>query len=172
LGSSHPCEIQIRQERVIEFRFLDILLPDSTANELNSHGFISFSVKPKINLPSPVIIQNRANIHFDFNDAILTNTVSNKLVDPTLATKTPTMHSPFINLFPNPAHEEIIIEPNPGLATELHYTIIDGLGNAFFNGRINPHEQKHINILSLPSGVYGIKVNNGLSSSTIRFVKP
>ena len=171
LGASHPCDILIRQERIVEFRFLDILLPDSTVNELNSHGFISYSIKPKINLPSPVTIENRASIHFDFNDAILTNTVSNKLVDPTLATKTPLIHSSFIHLFPNPADEEIIVEPVPGLATELFYTIIDGLGTEFFSGRINPGEQKHINILSLPSGVYGIKVNNGLSSSTTRFVK-
>jgi len=171
LGSSHPCEIQIRQERIIEFRFLQILLPDSTINELNSHGFMSYSVKPKLNLPSPITIENRASIHFDFNDAILTNTAINKLVDPTLATKTPSMHSPFIKLFPNPAHEEITIEPEPYLTSELYYSFIDGLGTEFFSGQIYPGEQRHIDIRSLPIGIYGVKVNNGLTFSTIRFVK-
>ena len=72
-ASSHPYTYHITKERTLEFRFDNILLPDSTTNEPASHGFVKFRVKQRPDLPSGTIISNTAYIYFDFNEAIVTN---------------------------------------------------------------------------------------------------
>ncbi|QHT65680.1 T9SS type A sorting domain-containing protein [Rhodocytophaga rosea] len=66
---------------VLTFTFDNILLPDSTRDQLGSNGFIKFSIKPKADLPEKTIIENYADIFFDFNEPIRTNTVFNSIYD-------------------------------------------------------------------------------------------
>lgn len=77
IASSHPVQWQLSGHNVLTFNFSNILLPDSNTNEPLSHGAVSFAVKP-IN-PAPVgsVVYNTADIYFDFNPAVTTNTVSN-----------------------------------------------------------------------------------------------
>ncbi|MEZ4740291.1 MAG: hypothetical protein R2818_13265 [Flavobacteriales bacterium] len=39
---SHPCTLDFKAGRVVEWTFTDILLPDSNVNEAASHGLTSF----------------------------------------------------------------------------------------------------------------------------------
>jgi hypothetical protein len=55
------------------------MLPDSGANEAASHGFVSYTIKPKAGLAEGAQIQNTAHIYFDFNTAIVTNTTENTI---------------------------------------------------------------------------------------------
>ena len=64
----------------LSYFFKDILLPDSTTNEIASHGFFNYKIKPKSNLPENTIIENTAEIFFDYNPAVITNTIQNTLV--------------------------------------------------------------------------------------------
>ncbi len=59
---------------VLEVRFADILLPDSTTDEAASHGFVQFTIDPKENTPLGTVVENTADIYFDFNDPIRTDT--------------------------------------------------------------------------------------------------
>lgn len=81
LGASHPHKATLDQEtgRLL-FVFENILLPDSTTNEIASHGFFRYRILPKTGLSEDTYIQNYASIFFDFNPPILTNTVENILV--------------------------------------------------------------------------------------------
>jgi uncharacterized repeat protein (TIGR01451 family) len=72
--SSHPYSFRMYGPGILEWRFEDILLPDSTTNEPASNGFVKFKVSPKPNLPFGSTIKNRAGIYFDFNPPIITNT--------------------------------------------------------------------------------------------------
>jgi len=72
---------ELVDEQTLRFRFDDINLPDSTNDEPNSHGFVTFEISPKENLPSGTEIVNSAGIYFDFNEVIYTNEVLNTLVD-------------------------------------------------------------------------------------------
>lgn len=74
LDLSHPGYVQIKNNEV-NFIFDDINLPDSTSDEPNSHGYVSFRIKP-INAVFGNILQNTASIFFDFNSPIITNTTS------------------------------------------------------------------------------------------------
>ncbi len=86
-ASSHPYTTEITGQGVLHFYFNNINLPDSTTDEARSHGFVSFTIKPKVNLPHNTSITNRSNIIFDFNPPINTNTTQS-IVDLTLAINT------------------------------------------------------------------------------------
>ncbi|HLP50381.1 MAG TPA: T9SS type A sorting domain-containing protein [Chitinophagales bacterium] len=74
LGCSHAMEYIFKGSGVIEFRFPNILLPDSHRNEALSHGFVKYRVKTKNNLPMGSEVKNTGFIYFDFNTPIQTNT--------------------------------------------------------------------------------------------------
>ncbi|MBK9490010.1 MAG: hypothetical protein IPO07_15465 [Haliscomenobacter sp.] len=60
--------------------FKNINLPDSTNNEPESHGFVSFRIKDRSGLAEKTTIDNTAYIYFDQNPAIVTNTTQNIMV--------------------------------------------------------------------------------------------
>lgn len=71
-GASHPFSVGFKPERVVEWRFTDILLPDSNLNEAASHGMVSFRIRPAQNMVAGTVLVNTANIFFDFNDPVIT----------------------------------------------------------------------------------------------------
>lgn len=46
LGASHPFELDA-QDDSIRFIFHNIMLPDSNASEINSHGFVQFRIRTR-----------------------------------------------------------------------------------------------------------------------------
>ena len=70
--ASHPFSISFKSDRVVEWRFENILLPDSNVNEAASHGFVSFRIKPHLPILPGTTIENIANIYFDFNPPVIT----------------------------------------------------------------------------------------------------
>ncbi len=74
-AGSHPFTWQLRDEGTLKFYFANILLPDSNANEPESHGFVSFRIRPHDpqNLQAGDQIVNTANIFFDFNPPVITD---------------------------------------------------------------------------------------------------
>jgi hypothetical protein len=85
--ASHPFVADFRGGGVVEWRFANILLPDSNTNEAASHGQVSFRIHPSQPLTAGTTITDRADIYFDFNtpvrtnDAVLTATLSTGIVE-------------------------------------------------------------------------------------------
>ena len=67
----------------INFFFENIMLPDSMANEPESHGYIIFKVKPRLDeiFEHDEQILNTAYIYFDNNPPIVTNTAYHSFFD-------------------------------------------------------------------------------------------
>lgn len=74
IATSHVCWIEKIGGELMRFHFDDILLPDSNVNEPASHGYVYFRVKGSPNNVDPTVVTNKANIYFDFNPPIVTNT--------------------------------------------------------------------------------------------------
>jgi uncharacterized repeat protein (TIGR01451 family) len=72
--SSHDYEFRMYGNRILEWTFNNIMLPDSNVNEAASHGFVRFNVNQEPNLAEGTTIENSAAIYFDFNAPIITNT--------------------------------------------------------------------------------------------------
>jgi len=81
---SHTGSVLIRNENQVTFTFNNINLPDSTTNEPESHGYIQFKIKPKPGITIGESMSSSANIYFDFNLPISTNTVTTTVVEPLL----------------------------------------------------------------------------------------
>lgn len=76
---SHEYQIELMAGGILVWTFENINLPDSTANEEASHGFIQFQVVPRKGLADLTRIENRAAIQFDYNLPVITNTVFNTI---------------------------------------------------------------------------------------------
>ncbi|MBL0053951.1 MAG: T9SS type A sorting domain-containing protein [Bacteroidetes bacterium] len=66
----------------MEFKFENILLPDSNIDEANSHGYLCYRIKPKTTLPPNDSLTNFASIYFDSNSPIRTNNAVTRILPP------------------------------------------------------------------------------------------
>jgi uncharacterized delta-60 repeat protein/uncharacterized repeat protein (TIGR01451 family) len=124
LGSSHTYSFSIsgKGNPVLKWRFANILLPDSFVNVVASNGFLTFRVKAKPGTPLGTQIKNNADIYFDFNDPIRTNTTLNTLYIPTVtpgvidSVQVITAQKPRLNdvlsvkIYPNPTKGKLFVE--------------------------------------------------------------
>lgn len=110
LGASHPFTAQLLQGRVLRFDFANIMLPDSTADLLGSQGFASFRLKPVNGLGMGEVLANAADIYFDFNEPIRTNT--RVLVTEMSVGVSETRDG--LTLHPNPARDQIAVQVPAG----------------------------------------------------------
>lgn len=81
ISTSHYMYTTLDGDSVAHFIFPDIYLADSTTDEPASHGYVVYTIKPKPGLDNNTLITNNAGIYFDFNEPVITNTVSNTIVD-------------------------------------------------------------------------------------------
>jgi uncharacterized repeat protein (TIGR01451 family) len=81
VSNSHPVITELLPGNVLKFRFNDIYLADSSTNESESHGYFIYEIDPLENLTNGSIISNKAAIYFDYNPAVITNSVENTIMD-------------------------------------------------------------------------------------------
>lgn len=103
LDASHTVNTR-REGSLVTWIFPFIDLPPTSVDEQGSQGFVFFRIKPKTGYDVGDIITNTAEIYFDYNPAIITNTVETAFVET-------------LNLSHFQKGTEIIIAPNP--ASEL-----------------------------------------------------
>jgi uncharacterized repeat protein (TIGR01451 family) len=106
--SSHPYTFDIVGGNVLKFKFSNILLPDSNVNEVASHGFLRFRVRPKLNTALGTEIRNNAAIFFDFNAPVITNQTLHTLGKDFLLSvwwENPQGKSDNLKVFPNPVQQ-------------------------------------------------------------------
>ncbi|MBP7166609.1 MAG: T9SS type A sorting domain-containing protein [Bacteroidia bacterium] len=109
VNASHPVNINwSKLQNSMEFKFENILLPDSITNEALSHGLLHYRIRSQSTLNAGDTIKNFAFIYFDFNDPVITNTAKTIIVLPTGLPGT--IPSPGkLLVFPNPAENSISI---------------------------------------------------------------
>lgn len=152
LSASHPFTWSLRGNGIVEFRFDGINLPDVNSDEPGSHGFAQFSVKPKSGLPLGEMTDNTAYIYFDFNTAIITNTVTSTLVsthEPVLVVQ--------LSALPNPAHETVrILFPEPEQPGILNLQLYDLSGRLVQVVRMEGNEAQ-FDVRGLADGIYQVR---------------
>ena len=127
LVASHPFAMEVRDQRVLRFVFDNILLPDSNINEAASHGFIKLRVSQMPGVALGSVIKNEADIFFDFNAPVNTNTST--LVVGTVGTKQEPGNPYHVTAYPNPFGESITFEiTGPVLPGNATMRLFDALG--------------------------------------------
>lgn len=112
LVASHPVVWHLNG-RVLEFFFENIQLPHSAGNELASHGFVRFSLRPSRLVGPNKVLRNRAAIYFDFNVPIVTDFAELPV------RKTVVTREIFLTLCPNQETYEGIFYPTVGTVTKI-----------------------------------------------------
>jgi Secretion system C-terminal sorting domain len=159
LVSSHPFSIEIKDQRTIRFVFDNIMLPDSNINEAASHGFIKFRIAQKPDLQNGEVIANLADIFFDFNAPVRTNT-SNMVVGIT-NTYTPSPNYQIL-AYPNPFNDQISFEINTKqtINTPMTLSIVDVLGKQILREKFIGTSHNVV-VSDLQTGIYFYKIENG-----------
>lgn len=134
IASSHDQHWYI-VDGVLHVLYDNIMLPDSNANEPESHGFFQFSMLPKTDLVNGSTIENIAHIIFDFNAPIITPPAV-FLVDITSGVE-PAERDAELSILPNPAHDRIQIRTEG--TTAMPYRILDMLGQQVMQGTVLPN---------------------------------
>lgn len=114
VSSSHPCNILLYGD-ILRFNFSGINLPAKSQNDSLSQGFVTFVVNTKSGLPNGTVIGNTAEIYFDQNAPILTNTTINTIDD--LKVSTLENDLDFISIFPNPVSDQLCTANLSGAAS-------------------------------------------------------
>lgn len=113
-ASSHAYTYSIEDERTMVFTFENIMLPDSTIDLAGSNGFISYKVDQLLDNPDGTVLENTADIYFDFNAPITTNTTYHEIGSDFVMTSTfydeemDVQNS--ISIYPNPSTALITFE--------------------------------------------------------------
>ncbi|MCD6065547.1 MAG: hypothetical protein K0S33_373 [Bacteroidetes bacterium] len=110
IASSHSVITEVLPGSVLKFRFDNINLPDSTSDEPASHGYVIYEIMPDSNVADGIQIQNRADIYFDFNPPVLTNTVYNTI---TTADPDTIQCAPAVGIKKQVLAAQAYIYPNP-----------------------------------------------------------
>lgn len=81
LSASHSYRAEIKNGNEVSFIFENIDLPPEMSDPEGSKGYIAFQVRTDDSLIVGDEVHNTASIFFDFNPAIITNTVNTIVVD-------------------------------------------------------------------------------------------
>jgi hypothetical protein len=149
-------QVSLLDNGLLEVRFNNIELPDSTTNEAASHGFFIYTIKPKADLMGGERIENSALISFDYEDPLRTNTVVNTIK----YTKRPEIGGD-LNISPNPASDVTTIIGDSGtLVSDLvlihTVRIINAQGSIVAEISNKDANQISVNVQNLPSGLYTV----------------
>ncbi len=168
LGTSHTASPEWLAPGIVKFNFYNIYLPDSGANLAASNGFIRFSVKLDTPHPVGMVIENNADIYFDTNPAIVTNTVINTLVNPSGVNEVADNRIG-LNIYPNPVTEQLTLEIT-SFTEDCLLTVLDINGKELIRQQIN-ESTSQINMSKLASGLYFVKLVSGKAVEVRKIVK-
>ena len=160
LHSSHDFVTRIAGNKV-EFIFEGINLPFDDAN---NDGYIAFKIKTKPNLVVGDTFSNNASIYFDYNFPIITNTYTTTIA---ALNTTDFDFGTHFTLYPNPVKEVLNFQSKDN-TTINSIEIYNTLGQIVL---AVPNTISTVDVSSLQSGNYFVKVNTDLGISNTKFIK-
>jgi len=160
-GSSHEVNATIYPNRMVEFRFDNILLPDSGTDLEGSNGFVQYRIQPLASITLPAEVSNTAYIYFDYNPPVQTNSVTNTLVtDIYIGVPQVDYLGESIQIVPNPFHNESEIILGAAFAEkESQLRVMNVWGELVINQTLHSKKEKIIRG-NLSPGIYFYEVQN------------
>lgn len=165
IAGSHDYSFDIELNRTLKFVFKDIMLPDSNTNEPMSHGFVSYSINLKPDLPVETQISNTASIYFDFNLPVLTNKIVNTLWDSISPLGGSILASTnIVKVYPNPFSNQTTFEITSENKEPFTLSVFDLFGNQVMLIPDLVDRIFQINKGNLTPGVYLYRIDFGTKS--------
>ncbi len=172
--SSNPYSIEFGG-RAVKFIFDPIRLVDSFHNEQESHGYVHFKIKHISGISPKTKIENKADIYFDYNAPVRTNTVFNTIFD-TIQIYVPkagdtskgedttnsiqAVNQTSILVFPNPTTDKFFIQMSEPV-TELSIDIYDMQGRFIKSVSSANNQTVEVSAQGMTKGIYHIRCMSG-----------
>lgn len=170
ISMSHNGQMMIEGNKLI-WTMNNIGLPTSVENEAASHGFIVFRGTPSSFVQYKDRVNVNAEIVFDFEDGIRTNTVTNTI-------QQDGQQARFVVCYPNPAAEKVMVSLNNNMPQYskkekiVSIRITDQMGQVVLASKTLNVMDAQLDVSSLETGVYLVVVKNELGIETTgRLVK-
>ncbi len=165
ITASHNYIVQMEDGKLV-WTFNNIMLPDSTSNEPESHGHIIYRIKPIADKPLGTVFENTAYIYFDFNEPIITNTTVNTFAVVQSVSENEAVQN--VRIYPNPTSGEFVIasELLDGDARIIIYDLTGrevlsqnatSIGSILLTQKMEP-------------GQYLVRINNARSNQTVKLI--
>ncbi len=164
ISASHTYNMQRTNQNVV-WKFDDINLVPTSVNEELSKGHVTFKIKLKPGFAIGDIVPNTAEIYFDTNPAIITNTFNTEFVE-TLNTSEFTSDN--FMIYPNPSNDAIEISVNHASEIIKEIVIYDVVGKTVQKIQAVDSNRTRISISELQSGIYLVELT---TSSNLKQVK-
>jgi uncharacterized repeat protein (TIGR01451 family) len=169
IGASHNMTPQWLAPNIVKFNFYNINLLDSNTNEAKSHGSVSFKVKLKPGLVLGTQIKNTGYIYFDSNPAIVTNTTLNTIANPQAIQTVDANHN--FSIYPNPAQNELHIDLKDATITSNMNVTITNMNGQIIYSKNNLNQHASVNIESLNTGIYFLRIQSNDNAYQYKFIK-
>lgn len=164
LNTSHHCELSVLENNVLKFDFPSIHLPDSNTNEPLSHGYIHYRIRQNQANYYGTEIKNTAYIYFDFNEAVITNTTNDLILEPFgLNENSPESQ---VAVYPNPVNSLLNVQSASEIRSVKIYT---ASGHLLSEQSVSANHSK-IDLSAYDKGIYLLYVEtaNGVSVKKVQ----
>lgn len=167
IGASHPYSLD-RVNNNLTWTFNDINLPPSVSETSSvGKGYVVFQAKPVSGYAVGNIIPNTANIYFDYNPAIITNTTNTEFVS---LLGMGEFKNKSLLFYPNPVKDKL----NLTLIDRGNidsYSISDITGKEILNQEGISASNTEIDFSKFLNGMYLIRVISEQQQKTIKIIK-
>jgi len=175
VAASLTYRLDIESNNILVFTFPDIKLVDSTANEPDSHGYLTFTISQQPNLPFGTMIYNDAAIYFDFESPVITNQTWHELGEIFIQISTPIDEIDRglnnVKIIPNPFNEYADIVVESSSTNQKTITACDALGRVVLKESYSDNSYRvYKNQLSAGLYFFTIQDENGGMTHSGRFV--
>ena len=154
-GNSHPYTYELN-DRVLTVRFDNIMLPDSASNLAGSIGYFRFMIEQLEDNPVDYVVENFADIYFDFNPPIRTNTEYRSVGE--VALSAASEQEKAFTLFPIPASEIVSISLDKAAENTSSNLRIYDISGRFIQAHSFSGSKTTVSVSNLDSGLYLVEV--------------
>ncbi len=151
-GNSHPYIYEVNGN-VVSFTFPNIELPDSTTNLAGSIGYIRFMIDQEEGNPAYYQIDNFADIYFDFNPPVRTNTAIRTVGEDALGMSSAPSNDKLL-AYPIPAKDMVtFVLPETWTSNNYSLTLYDMMGRKMLT-QLGSGRNCSTFVSSLSNGMY------------------
>lgn len=154
-SASHNYSLSVINN-VLIWEFNNILLPDSGTNYYGSQGYVNFTVNISAGLAVGDTVTNDAQIYFDYQAAVFTNTAKTLVVvNPPVSLIENKQLVGALSFYPNPSRDYVMIQNEDDDPVVL--SLVDSKGKIIDRIHLQAFEKVNYSTLDLPKGLYSLQ---------------
>ncbi|WP_452223141.1 T9SS type A sorting domain-containing protein [Lacinutrix chionoecetis] len=146
--------VMLQNGNQLTWTFDNINLPAQSQDDYGSNGYVYFRIKPAAGYAIGTLIPNTAEIYFDFNAPVITNTFETEFIEQSLSVEE--FNSNDFAIYPNPASNIVNIKLKTALNGNASVELIDVQGKIVMQNVID--EILQLNVKNLEAGLYFVKL--------------